>query len=134
MLKGRYYQALLPKWQCKLGAPKTDETFEDLYARARAMERHEQQIGRQDDSRYRKPSTPDEVPKKTDTASEPRASNTWHSRPRKDERSRSRGCFHCGEVGHLQWNCPKLSQEAPGRSRGKVSSLVVQDAGKRLFY
>ena len=78
MLKERYYQALLLKWQCKLGAPKTDETFEDLYARGRAMEQHDQQIGRQDDSRYRKPSTPDEAPKETDTASEPRASNNWH--------------------------------------------------------
>ena len=45
MLKGRFYQALLPKWQRKLGAPKTDESFEDLYARARAIERHDQQIG-----------------------------------------------------------------------------------------
>ena len=45
MLKGQFYQALLPKWQRKLGAPKTDESFEDLYARARTVERHNQQIG-----------------------------------------------------------------------------------------
>ena len=45
LLKGQFYQALLPKWQRKLGAPKTDETFEDLYARARAIEQHDQQIG-----------------------------------------------------------------------------------------
>ena len=64
MLKGCYYQALLPKWQRKLGAPKTGETFEDLYARTRAMERHDQQIGRQDDSSYRKPSMPDEPPRR----------------------------------------------------------------------
>lgn len=31
MLKGRFYQALLPKWQRKLGAPKAAETFDDLY-------------------------------------------------------------------------------------------------------
>ena len=36
MLKGRFYQALLPKWQRKLGAPKPSESFDDLYARARA--------------------------------------------------------------------------------------------------
>ena len=33
IVKGRFYQALLPKWQRKLGAPKTTETFEELYAR-----------------------------------------------------------------------------------------------------
>jgi len=44
MLKGRFYQALLPKWQRKLGAPKATETFDDLYARARTLERHDQQF------------------------------------------------------------------------------------------
>lgn len=37
MLKEQFYQALLPKWQHKLGAPKTDETFEDLCTRARPL-------------------------------------------------------------------------------------------------
>ena len=32
IVKGRFYQALLPKWQQKLGAPKATETFEELYA------------------------------------------------------------------------------------------------------
>ena len=45
IVKGRFYQALLPKWQRKLGAPKTTETFEELYARARMLERHDQQYG-----------------------------------------------------------------------------------------
>lgn len=44
LLKGRFYQALLSKWQRKLGAPKATETFDDLYARARALERHDQQF------------------------------------------------------------------------------------------
>ena len=37
LLKGHFYQALLPKWQCKLGAPKAAESFEDLFARARTF-------------------------------------------------------------------------------------------------
>jgi hypothetical protein len=44
LLKGRFYQALLPRWQQKLGAPKTSESFNDLYDRARTLERHDKQI------------------------------------------------------------------------------------------
>ena len=43
MLKGRFYQALLPKWQRKLGAPKLDESFTALYDRACMLEMHDQQ-------------------------------------------------------------------------------------------
>lgn len=50
MLKGRFYQALLPKWQRKLGAPKTTETFDELFTRTRMLERHDQKFnsGRSD--------------------------------------------------------------------------------------
>ena len=55
MLKGRFYQALLPKWQRKLGAPKTTESFEELYARTRTVERHDQQFNAaQNDSNQQK--------------------------------------------------------------------------------
>lgn len=30
LLKGRFFQALLPKWQRKLGAPKVAESFNEL--------------------------------------------------------------------------------------------------------
>ena len=43
LLKGRFFQALLPKWQRKLGAPKTGESFEELYGRARMAECHDRQ-------------------------------------------------------------------------------------------
>ena len=44
MLKGRFFQALLPKWQgSKLWAPKLDESFNALYDRARVCEQHDQQ-------------------------------------------------------------------------------------------
>ena len=43
LLKGRFFQALLPKWQRKLGAPRLGESFNALYERARTAERHEQQ-------------------------------------------------------------------------------------------
>ena len=43
LMKGRFFQALLPKWQQKLGTLKTDESFDKLFNRARTMEHREQQ-------------------------------------------------------------------------------------------
>ena len=42
LLKGRYFQALGTRWQRKLGAPKPDESFDELFNRARVVERREQ--------------------------------------------------------------------------------------------
>ena len=42
LLKGRFFQALLPRWQRKL-VPKPEETFSELYDRARTLEKHEKQ-------------------------------------------------------------------------------------------
>ena len=42
LLKGRFYQALLPRWQRKL-VPKPEETFTELYDRVRTLEKHEKQ-------------------------------------------------------------------------------------------
>ena len=35
-------------------------------------------------------------------------------------------------MGHIQHNCPKLAPKTAGRCRGKISSLVAQDASKHL--
>ena len=43
MPKGRFYQALLPKWQRKLGALKLEDSFTELYNRASMLEQHEKQ-------------------------------------------------------------------------------------------
>ena len=43
LLKGRFFQALFPWWQRKLGAPKMEETFQELYDRARMYEQREKQ-------------------------------------------------------------------------------------------
>ena len=44
LLKGRLYQALHPRWQRKLNAPRPDETFAQLFERARMLEQHERQF------------------------------------------------------------------------------------------
>ena len=41
LLKGWFYQALLVKWQRKLGPPKAEESFHDFYTCARQLEEYE---------------------------------------------------------------------------------------------
>ena len=48
ILKGCFNQALLPKWQCKSGAPKTDESFEDLYTRPEQLNNMISKLGQED--------------------------------------------------------------------------------------
>ena len=65
LMKGRFFQSLLPKWQRKLGAPKTEETFEDLFNRARTAEKHDQQYSQSaaDKNDSRKKSNPNKTDK-----------------------------------------------------------------------
>ena len=44
MLKGRFFQALHTRWQRKLGAPRPEETFTQLFERARIIEQHDKQF------------------------------------------------------------------------------------------
>ena len=44
LLKGCFYQTLHPRWQRKLNAPHPDETFTQLFERARMTEQHEKQF------------------------------------------------------------------------------------------
>ena len=137
MLKGRFFQALLPKWQRKLGAPKIDEEFNDLYDRARVIERHEKQYlasasarsegkdkKRDQGAKQSNGSSNESVsPKETD--SEDKGSSTNGSSQGRSQRS-SRTYFFCGEVGHYKRDCPKKKREATGRHNGR-SSLVTAD-------
>ena len=134
IVKGRFYQALLPKWQRKLGAPKTTETFEELYARARMLERHDQQYGaNRGESKQPKhtSSRGGELQVSPDVQNEPslKGQTVKASGGRSTGRHGGRrGCFHCGELSHIQRNCPQLKPEAVGRS-GRVSNLSVRDTG-----
>ena len=150
LLKGRFFQILLPKWQRKLGHPKPDETFEELYGRARTAERHDKQYSESAAGRgdpQHKPS--DRVKKSSSGSSSSSAGSSSSSGGGKaDNRKREtqasgnevsggsieKGgsfnlvCYNCREAGHIARHCPKPRQgaEATGRSRGSsVGSKVL---------
>ena len=121
LLKGRFYSALLPHWQKKLGAPRTTERFHDLYERARTVEQHEAQYqksiaNRQEGrgvprSRNRPPTVP--VSHVPEVEVQPSQNPSDGSR-----RFPVRTCFICKRSGHLARNWPteKNNVEAPGRT------------------
>ena len=131
LMNGRFFQALLPKWQRKLGAPKTDESFDELFSRARTMECREQQYNDIADERKGK-----DKAKKAD--SEPNRGKGSHSRskvPNEDSDSNSHKpisgksayrqgqqqhiqCRVCGQYGHIARNCNQKRRqgaESPGK-------------------
>ena len=120
LLKGQFFQALLVKWQKKLGAPKPDEIFHQLYDQARMLEQYEKQyeFSAKTQSEYNK--------QKAHRITKPRNS-TFSVNPTfnfDDQISKWQGngisseechCYKCKEMGHIRQNCPQKS-EASGRS------------------
>ena len=143
LLKGRFYQALLVKWQRKLGPPKAEESFCDLYTRARLAEEYEKQYAASAESRSAN------LPGSQGTKSSPRSDNRTCGHEKRDrqqpsptatgsealrasqgqvmQKSRERKCYSCGESGHLRRDCLRRA-EAPGRAQtsntGTVSTVV----------
>ena len=120
LLKGRFFQALHVKWQRKLGAPKPSETFQELYDRARVLERHERQYAESAASRG-------EITKKGTFRGRERSYGGKGAIPQTDgtrreeketPKTREPICYHCQRPGHYKSDCPlRGSQpEAPGRS------------------
>ena len=130
-MKGRFFQALLPKWQRKLGAPKTDESFDELFSRARTMECREQQYNDIADERKGK----DKAKKADSEPNRGKGSDSRSKVPNEDSDSNSRKpisgksayrqgqqqhiqCRACGQYGHIARNCSQKRRqgaESPGR-------------------
>ena len=149
LLKGRFYQALHPRWQRKLNAPHTDETFAQLFERARMLEQHEKQFTASAACRTEasikktRQSTPAggsrPVPIAT-TATTPatgqRSQRSPGGVPSPAPSSKvGRLCYICQDPGHFARNCPTRSRnakhESPGRSShesaARTSSVEVKE-------
>ena len=128
-LKGRFFQALLPKWQKKLGAPKSSDSFGDLYDRARTLERHEKQFA--DSAAGRKKSTTPSSERSTRSSGNPtEKEDPGHSHANRESKEndatpRSQWCYKCRKHGHLTRDCPqKGKSEASGRT-ARAAALVA---------
>ena len=139
IIKGRFYQALLPKWQRKLGAPKATKTFDELFARAQTLERHEQQFASaQGENRQREQPAKNTGNSPSRQCSQPGQSDGGTSTQKNSQKSvpgqlarncgRNRGCFNCGDLNNLRRNCPNNKPEASRRSG--VGDLSTQYGGQ----
>ena len=130
LLKGSFFNGLLPKWQRKLGAPKPKESFEELYDRARTLERHDQQYSQFTVERKDPGGKKEKVTPKPATVGEPKVVQNDAKAP---SNAPSQGqnqlvCYNCEKPGHIARNCRKPKQrprfEATGRS-AKPNVLIT---------
>ena len=128
----------------KLGAPKTSETFQELYDRARTQEQHEKQytaasVTVHGEKKSEKPAQPKQTRfakpphSKEQPGSSPNAKQKDDSEPRAERSPSASGgyslrayCHRCGHKGHLARNCrnPRLKHEAPGRNDNSKAAAV----------
>ena len=127
MLKSQFYQALHPCWQWKLNAPKPNETFGQLFERARMLEQHENQFtvstashGETAAEKAKPAVNPNRPPPSTKTTKAPETPSRPALTP-----NFVRLCHVCHQPEHLAKNCPEClkntKQEAPGCSTSAAS-------------
>jgi len=136
LLKGRFFQALNVKWQRKLGAPKPEETFYDLYDRARALESREKQYSAGMQRAYGGEQLPKVAHSYIQKGGQKNqqfggneqengsASAKPNSQSGKSSSSNSVSTHQCQckATGHIMQNCPQTA-EASGR-HGSTTSVV----------
>ena len=119
MLKGRFFQALHARWQRKLGAPRPDETFTQLFERARIIEQHDKQFSEAASSRTEHPKKgglskfkPNNVPNSSCPPQKQKPVRPVDSSS--SPAPKPRPCHLCEEVGHFARNCPLEKKHAEG--------------------
>ena len=148
ILKGRFFQSLLPKWQRKLGAPKLDESFTALYDWAQMLEMHAQQYtaaaqardGKTKQATHgEKGQKPTEQPRQSSQSQGGQKPSGGGASPsgvsRGGMQSKSKfSCWKCGEMVHLSRHCKRKTHEALGSSsksipdRHNSRTAIIEDS------
>ena len=137
LLKGRFFQALHVKWQRKLGAPKPQETFRELYDRARTLEQHEKQYAasaasKSDAHRSSKKNEQTSQPPKDpatqrqDSGNESLPPTTSSNSQTERHRTHRKGRFRGGSRDNQPRRESRPPPEAPGRSDTSRTAVVGQ--------
>jgi len=127
LLKGRFYQALLVKWQHKLGCPKPDEGFHELLGRARMLEEHEKQFALSAQSRNENKKGSGNGSRrqgKPTDKKEPSSSSPIVKSREKELEVRTPRCYRCKQIGHLRKDCPRKSEAPRHSTQGVVTGSV----------
>ena len=106
LFKCLFYQALLVKWQQRLGCPKPEEGFHDLLSRARMLEKHEKQFTASAQNRTEARRRPAEGSRKQPAKlSGRRALPVTSKAPEKTPEVGSppiqARCYKCKQMGHM---------------------------------
>ena len=132
LVKGRFFQALLPRWQRKLGAPKPDESFDELFNRARTTERREQQYCEVAEERKDAQQKTKKVEKAPTQPRKEQAEKASNSEKRESSSKQGQGqgpqCHNCHRYGHIAkfcWDKQKRGAEAPGKQKDSKTHLVT---------
>ena len=121
LLKGRFFQALHVRWQRKIGAPKMDETFQELYDRARMFEQREKQYAesaasRVDGDRVKgndKPSKQKSSERSHKKSAQSTSENGKATANSANPPQNTRVCYTCQQPGHLA-RVPTTEQASRG--------------------
>ena len=148
LLRGRFFQALHTKWQRKLGAPKPGESFNDLYDRARTLERHDKQFltaaagkpiertahSRSQQSHKTPASEPGPVVTQNSSvdhkSSQDSKDRDYGSRRRQGKRPY---CVNCDLVGHHTHDCRSRSKKGAEAKGNSTSAALTAESSLEKF-
>ena len=135
LLKGRFFQALLVRWQRKLGAPKVEETFQELFDRARMTEQREKQYAESAALHGNNDGNKQKNNKEKVTKFSSRPGRSYYGKPGQFQPSGSqvekptsnncssrytpplRTCYLCQQPGHIARECPRRSRDSEAHGR-----------------
>ena len=142
LLKGRLYQALHPRWQRILNAPRPNETFAQLFKRARMLKQHEKQFTAsaacrtETANKKSKPNVPTGGSKPPSSTANQKSQKPQENVPVSAASPKLvRLCHFRHEPGHFARNCPLRSKnskhQSPGQSTNtstaRTSSVEVKE-------